>query len=172
MSCSRWAHLYKMHIWKAYRQGLSLLFRHSKMWFILYGWLIGLALVSVFPLYSLLKSQFTHSLAIRQSLGRFDYTFLTDFLNQYGEAFYVVIKQSYVILGIFFMLWIFAIAGVVYIITRSKSSFSIRSFFDGGLQFFWRFISSHFLFSHHSCLVLYTTLVWCGLVRHESIAPG
>ena len=120
----------------AYIQGWKKLLRCGKMWVLLYLLNLLFAMFSVVPFYGLLGDTVGHSLGINESLNAFDYIILSDFLNEYGEQFYVFFDTSIGFLVLFFIFSIFLMGGILTILKIGR--FDSGSFWQGCSRYFGR----------------------------------
>ena len=120
--------------------GIKALFSNWKMWLIVYGANVFFALFIAFPFNSFLKFSIGNSLAVNESLNRFDYTFISDFLNEYGIGFSQILKQSYFVLALFFLLSIFLMGGIVNTYLQKNATFNYKDFWVACHQNFWKLL--------------------------------
>ena len=115
------------------------LFRLIKVWFWVYLLNLVVAFAMAWPLKGLLGKTVGDSLAINDSLERFDYGFLSDFLREYGLGFSQLINQSWilVLVFVFFIAWL---SGAIVHAFLSNQSPSASAFWQNGTKYFWRML--------------------------------
>ena len=134
--------------------GIKLLFSNWKLWLLVYGANVFFALFIAFPFNSFFKSSIGNSLAVNESLKRFDYTFISDFLNEYGIGFSQILKQSYFVLALFLLLSIFLMGGIVNAYLQKNATFNYKDFWAACHQNFWKlFRLTVYYFLMHLVLV-------------------
>ena len=99
------------------------------------------------------------------SLSGFNYKFLADFLYKFDPSLSLIYDQSLWIIGLFFLLNIFLIGGIVYVFKNAPERLSFSDFWRGCSQYFWRFfrLSAYFL-------VAQAALLWVFVTIFQSIA--
>ncbi len=127
-----------MRFLDAYRMAWKLLWGHKKMWLLLYVCNVLFALVAVLPLQRFLNSELGHSLAIGQSLGDFDYTFLMDVLNEYGGSISLILNQAFVIVGLYWLFSVFLKGGILEKLVGYLKGENEVSFWSGCGKYFFR----------------------------------
>ncbi|MFT4666121.1 MAG: hypothetical protein ACI8YQ_004067 [Polaribacter sp.] len=146
-----------MKITEAYIAGWKALLQHKKMWLGLYGIQLFVAFFAAIPFSGFLGRTVGHSLDLTNSLGRFDYTFLNDFLLNYGSGFKALLNQSTGFILLYFILMAFLMGGILTILKSWKQTESLSSFFLGSGHFFWRILrlSVYFLFFQGILITLF-----------------
>ncbi|MFK7809871.1 MAG: hypothetical protein AB8F74_18840 [Saprospiraceae bacterium] len=149
-----------MKVIKAYILGWKTLLQLKKMWLGLYAIQAFTAMLAVIPVSRYLGKTVGHSLDLPNSLGRFDYTFFTDFLHEYGDGFTALVSQSFGYVFIYFLVMIFLMGGILTKIKSRQTKISGKNFFQGGGHFFWRLfrLSFYFLLLHAILFGLFTFL--------------
>jgi len=135
-----------MKITQAYISGWKALLQNKKMWLALYGVQVFLALLAALPFSGYLGSTVGQSLDLTNSLGRFDYTFINDFLLTYGGGFKAILNQSFGFILLYLLLMAFLMGGILTVIKSWKKTDSFADFFLGAGHFFWRILRMSFYF--------------------------
>jgi len=120
--------------------GITSLFSNWKLWVLVYGVNLFFALFIAFPFNSFFKTSIGDSLAGNESLNRFDYTFISDFLNKYGLGFDQILKQSFFVGALFLLLSIFLMGGIVERFLQKDTKFNFKNFWVACHQNFWRLL--------------------------------
>lgn len=135
-----------MNVFSAFKTGLKLLTQHWKMWGLVYLLNLLFGLIVALPFNALFKSGVAYSMSPAESLKRFDYSFIMDFLNQNGFAFSSLLNSSYFVLIPFFLLNVFLMGGITGSFVKHKEQFSFRHFWQEGGLYFWRMLRLTFYF--------------------------
>ncbi len=143
-----------MNITQAYIGGWKTLFKTSKMWWALYAFQFALALLAIWPFSGYLSKTVGQSLNLQKSLGFFDYTFINDFLIEYGEGFQSLLDQSLGFILLYFLISVFLTGGILVIIKNREETDSYAGFFLGAGHFFWRILRLTFYFLIPQTLLL------------------
>ncbi len=146
-----------MKITAAYISGWKALLQHKKMWLGLYGLQVFVAFFAAVPFSGFLGRTVGHSLDLTNSLGRFDYTFLNDFLLNYGSGFKALLNQSMGFIMLYFVLMVFLMGGILTILKSWRQTKSLSEFYLGAGHYFWRILrlSIYFLIFHGALLSLF-----------------
>lgn len=149
-----------MTVFSAYKKGLTTTIQNKKLWLVLYGLNIGIALLAALPFSNLIESKLGNSLTINELLNGFSYTVLMDFYYEYVESVWAVLDQSILLLIAFLFLYIFLSGGILKTFLNEDEAFSFQNFWGGCGQFFWRFfrLTFYFLIFHSILLGLFTLL--------------
>gem|GEM_PF-673075 len=149
-----------MKILKAYKFGWQFLLKHWRLLLILYLVNFVFALLAAFPLNNYLQSTVVHTLSVQESLEGFNYSIISDFLNEYGTGLAVVFNQSLVVMLFFFILNIFFTGGILNLIKYQPSGYDSSTFWRGCTKYFWRFfrLTSYFLITHIALFFLCYTI--------------
>ncbi len=130
----------------AYREGLSTIFRHRRMWAQLFFLNILFVGIIAHPMKSLLSDTIGHSLDVNRSLGRFDYPFLSDFLNLYGDRLNVILDHSFAIILLYFVFSVFLMGGILTTVVHNTEKYKFSEFWSGSARYFWRIFRLTFYF--------------------------
>ena len=90
-------------IWDHYRHGWTVLLANWRVILTVYGMNLFLAFVAMGPLSNVMKKAFGYSPLQEQFVSSFDYTFIMDFLHQYGTS----VGLSMTVMGSFVVLYFF-----------------------------------------------------------------
>ena len=96
-----------MNFISAYTSGLKTIFSKGKLWLVLYALNFLFAVFLAYPLSNLLETKLGHTLAADILWERFDFAIANDFMNEYGDAFGVIMNQSVVGIGLYLLFSIF-----------------------------------------------------------------
>lgn len=153
-----------MNIISIYRKAIGLLLKHWKMWLLIYGVNLSFGLLITLPFNAFFKNGLLYSMSPAESLKRFDYTFIMDFLNLYGFSFSSMLNSSYFILIPFFLLNVFLMAAMTAVYVNQNDQISSKTFFSGGVEYFWRFLrlSIYFLLIHLLVLFIFFKIFSLG----------
>lgn len=132
---------------KAYLKGWSDLLISKSLWLWLYLFNIVFALVITLPFNAHLKKNVGHSLSFIRSIGDFDFTFIGDFLNEYGQGFNLILNMSKWVLVLYLFFSIFLSGGILQHFKDRIQSFKIGLFTQSGGIFFWRLFGLAVVFS-------------------------
>jgi hypothetical protein len=153
-----------MNFFIAYIKGLWLAVKKIKMWLLLYIINFVFAILAAIPLSSLLQEKVGKSLAPERMLSDFDYTIYQDFMNEYGDAFSIIMGQSQLIFVFYFFLSIFLVGGILTILKNHTDKFSFQAFWSGCTVYFWRMLrlTFYFLIIHAVILGAFSILIYFG----------
>ncbi|MEM1319828.1 MAG: hypothetical protein AAGG75_06195 [Bacteroidota bacterium] len=143
---------------RAYFSGWWYSFRKIKMWAILFFFNFLIAFICTLPLLHLLDERLGNSLSLQKILPDFDYTVYNDIMHEYGEGISVIINQSWIQVGLFFLLWIFLTGGVLEVFKNREERFRFGDFCRSCAYYFWRIfrLTAYFLGVH---ILLFTMFV-------------
>ena len=153
---------------QAYYKGFLTLLRSKRIWFFQLFVNLALAYLLSFPLKKLLSRTIGNSLDLERSIGKFDYTVLNDFLQNYGVGIDSLKDQSLIALAFYFILLVFFNAGIAHVVQRYPGAYRFREFLTGGSAYFWKFLRLSIYF-----LILYFFLIFVGfkIVTIEGVSP-
>lgn len=153
-----------MNFFVAYFKGIWLAIRKIKMWILLYLINFIFAMIAAIPLSNLLQEKLGRSLATERLLPDFDYTVYKDFMNEYGDAFSIIMGQSRLIFIFYFFLSIFLVGGILKIFNHHKNRFNFQAFWGGCTFYFWRMLRLTIYFSiiHIIILSVFGVLIYYG----------
>ncbi len=139
---------------KAYGIGWREVFRKGKMWLLLYVLSFLFALLAALPFSGFLKETLGDSLAATQSLPGFNYTFVGDLLNTYGESISLILNQSIGVMILFVLLSIFLMGGILVILQFRNEAFDFSRFWMASGRYFWRLLRLTIYFTIFQLLLL------------------
>ena len=143
---------------RAYMVGLMAAVKQLKIVLLIYVSNLLLGVFCVLPVKSFLEGKIGQSLSLKESLPQFDFTFLIDVLNNFGDGMSVLLNQSVFVIGIYLLLFVFWTGGIVYGITSQKTDW--KSFWEGCYRFFFRLLrlTVFYLIIHGLLLFLFFQL--------------
>ncbi len=127
-----------MKIINAYIAGWKMILQHKKLWTMFFGFNFIFALVCAWPLNNFLENTVGNSLSVKGSLENFNYPFVGDFLEKYGDNLSFMLNQSLVVSLAFLVLNIFLIGGVLTVFKNKAVTSRLTNFFRGATTLFWR----------------------------------
>ena len=147
-------------IFQAYIRGLKKALGMPKMWLILISFNILFAFCIAFPFKSLISRTVGKSLSLNESLNQFDFPFIAEFSNHYGDLFSGYLNQSLILIIAYFVFSVFMLGGILEIIVNQNSTFKARNFWGGSGHYFWRMIRAFLYFGiiHLIFLILFGLL--------------
>ena len=145
---------------KAYIAGWKATLKTQRMWWLFYGIMFVMALISTLPVKGFLTSSIGNSLALEKSLPGFDYTFFGDLLNEYGFNIDMILNQSIVMVLLFYLVSVFLTGGLLAVFKERPIVFDGAVFWSGCSLYFWRVLrlSIYFIIIHLVLLGLFTML--------------
>ena len=140
----------------AYLQGWKLTWQHKRMWLLFYGFNLAAALIATIPISGYLNNTLRESLASSKLLDGFNYTLITDLLNQYGDGIAILMDQTLLLILVFLIITIFLTGGMLHLF-RQQVKFDYKVFWYGCQHYFWRLLrlTVYFLLIHLVLLVLF-----------------
>jgi len=163
-----------MNFIKAYTSGLKTIFGKGKLWLLLYALNFLFAIFLAYPLSGFLGNKLGDTLAADKLFENFDFSITNDFINQYGDAFGVIANQSVFGLGLYLLLSVFLVGGILNIFKEAEGSYGLSDFWKGGGKYFWRMLrlAIYFLAMQIGILILFfllfSTLTAGGLDRFHN----
>ena len=163
-----------MNFITAYTSGLKTVFSKGKLWLLLYALNFLFAIFLAYPLSGMLGAKLGHTLAAETLFDRFDFAFSNDFINEYGDAFGVVMNQSILGIGLYLLLSVFLVGGILNVLKTNEKIGSLSNFWSGGGKYFWRMLrlTIYFFLMQIAILVLFfmlfSTLTAGGLERFHN----
>ncbi len=129
-----------MNFITAYTSGLKTIFSKGKLWLLLYALNFLFAIFLAYPLSGFLGNKLGDTLAADKLLEGFDFAISNDFINQYGDAFGVIANQSVLGLGLYLLLSVFLVGGILNILKEDDFENGLADFWQGGGKYFWRML--------------------------------
>ena len=139
-----------MEIIQTLKNGITQFWQYKRILFILYGVILGAALLIALPIKTYLESHAGHSLMVEDLVKGFDYTFLNDFMTNYGSGLAPIFQQSILIIGLFLVIMIFLIGGILSVYKQQPNEWNSRLFWGESAAYFWRMfrLSIYFITIH------------------------
>lgn len=163
-----------MNFINAYTSGLKTIFSKGKLWLLLYALNFLFAIFLVYPLSGFLGTKLGHTLAADTLFKGFDFSIANDFVQEYGDAFGVIMNQSIFGIILYLLLSVFLVGGILNIFKANEKAYSLTSFWSGGGKYFWRMfrLAIYFLLIQIAVFVLFfmlfATLTAGGLERFHN----
>lgn len=120
----------------ALRRGLAAAWGHRRAVAILYLATLLLAALAALPFRAWLLRDAGHSLMLRDIVSGFNYTFLNDFILNYGAGLAPVLNQSVLLLGVYLLLMVFLTGGLVHGLWVQPTQYQSAAFWAGCGRFF------------------------------------
>ncbi len=129
-----------MTVIRAYIAGWKAVFRNGRMWLALYLFNFLLALLAALPFSGYLGKTAGQSLELMRNLNGFNYTFLNDYMREYGQGLSPILDASsgFIILYLFFSIAL--TGGVLAVFRQFSEPFGWGGFWQGCTRFFWRLL--------------------------------
>jgi len=149
-----------MNFITAYTTGLKNIFGKGKLWLLLYALNLIFAIFLAYPLSGFLGNKLGDTLAADKLFEGFDFLIANDFINQYSDAFGVIMNQSVFGLILYLLLSVFLVGGILNIFKQAKEEYSLTDFWSGSGKYFWRMLrlTIYFLLIQIGVLVLFFML--------------
>lgn len=141
-------------LWDIYKGSWTRLRGSKKIWIILFIVNFIAALFLALPFQSYLSRVAGYSAMLSEHIGSFDFTFLGDFMNQYGDGVWVLLNQAKYLVLLFLAISIFLNGGLIAHIVRKRPLEQFSFFHNCGL-YFWRLLRMALSF-----IVLYGCIVF------------
>lgn len=141
-------------ILKAIRSGGKQTWNYRRIITIVYAMTLIFAALVAYPFKGLLESKAGHSLMVKDLIKGFDYTFLNDFLQNYGEGFLPIIDQSVLVIGLHFICLVFLMGGIIKVLIIAPPKYDRSLFWGAAGQYFWRMLRLTIAFLIIHALVL------------------
>lgn len=139
-----------MKVIQAYVKGWLRVFNSKRIVGVMYLLNFVLALLSAIPIKGLLGSTVSNSLSLGRSKGGFDYTFLNEINQQYGDRISAILDQTLLFVLLFVVASVFMIGGVLHVFKKDQLNYRLGNFWRGGLKYFGRLfrLTCYFLLVH------------------------
>ena len=157
-------------IFTALRAGFATLLRYPRVVLVFWGASLLMALLGALPLRSLLLAGAGKSLMLQDLVDGFDYTFLNDFIQNYGSGFGPVIQQPVWMLVVQLPLLVFLTAGLTNLVYQQPVGHFSATFWQGAGRFFWRMLRLTLIFLVIHLLVL-GIFAWLYLKVTKGLSP-
>lgn len=145
--------------------------RYAKIALIFWLLSLVLALVASLPLRATLLAETGNSLILKDLLRGPNYTYLNDFLQNYGSALTPILNQSILIVVLQLLLIIFLTGGLVKTMVVQPARFDRHLFWGSSGTYFWRLLrlTIFFLVVHVLVLVFFG---WIYLRVTKGMSPA
>jgi len=155
---------------KAFKSGISKAWRYRRVVLVVYVTTLMLASLVALPFKGLLENKAGNSLIVSDLVKGFDYTFLNDFFQNYGEGFLPLWDQSILLVGFHFVFMIFLMGGIVKLVVVAPEKYDRLLFWGASGQYFWRLFRTtvYFLIIHGLILAFF---VYLFLVITKGMSP-
>lgn len=155
----------------AFRQGLRYAASYWKISLIYWLATLALALIVALPLRSTLLAETGSSMMLNDLIAGFNYTYLNDFLQNYGSALTPILNQSLLVLIAQFFLLIFFSGGLTKTVVTAPKHYDNRLFWGGSGHYFWRMLRLMLFFAvlHVIVLILFG---WLYLKVTKGMSPA
>ena len=146
-----------MSLFSTFRKGLNQFWQYRQMSLMLYLLTLVMAVFIAMPIKSYLESKAGHSLMVEDLIKGFDYTFLNDFMTNYGDGFAVIQQQSVLVIGLFLLLMVFLVGGVLSIYKEKPAKWNRAIFWGNSAAYFWKMLrlTLYFFFIHGFVLAIF-----------------
>lgn len=160
-----------MKIFNSYISGFKMSLRNIKMTFLIYFINLILALIVMFPLLSFLKEGFGSSMLPDALLKGFDFTSLVEFIRSVKGLGSSIAQARWMIL--FYLVLSMFMAGGILFTFNSKEGFSVKSFLNGCVHYFFRFLKLFFymlIFNLLVAVIVYLPMVLIVKSASDTVA--
>lgn len=123
-------------IWGAFRAGWAVAWGQRRVVVWMYAMTLGLAALAALPVHTWLMREAGHSLLLKDVVAGFNYTFLNDFLNNYGAVLAPVLNQSIALLVIYVLIMVFLMGGLLHNLWEYPSLYQSSLFWAGCGRYF------------------------------------
>jgi len=137
------------------------------MWIYLVVFNFVFALPVAIAFRSWISSASGFSLALTRSIGKFDFTFLTDLLRNY-PGFSLISGQALIFALGYLIFSAFLSGGILNCYVHHRESFSLKEFLYGSARYFWRILLMEFLFLVVQLIVLF---VFWRIIDAKGVNP-
>ncbi|MGK0389418.1 MAG: hypothetical protein ACI94Y_002158 [Maribacter sp.] len=147
-------------ILKSLKFGFSQLWQYKKIWFILYALTLLLAMFVAYPLHQYLDKKVGNSLIINDIVEGFNYTFYADFMNHYGDGISPILNQSFYLIILYLILFIFLTGGIVKTFIHRPHFYSPPIFWSNCATYFGKIfrLSIYFFIIHGIILTAFLVI--------------
>ncbi|MBN1352485.1 hypothetical protein JXJ21_24010 [candidate division KSB1 bacterium] len=165
-----------MLVFKSIKNGIQIVRQYWQVLAIFYILNFIFAAVLSVPMRSLLMNFFGNRLASKIIADGFNIAFFAEFISKSGESVGVIITLVTYFSVLYFFLNTFLIGGVLANYQQRDSRYSTTTFFQGCIDYFWRFFRLFLLFLLIALVLILLNLLLSGLlklvfgeVRNESV---
>jgi len=145
---------------QAYFAGWKQVFGNKRMWIFLYLLNLGIALLAAVPISGIFSKSLGQSLELARSLDGFDYAFISELLREYQTGFNIILQQSLGFTGLYLLIFIFLMGGILSIFRNRETPFNFSDFWKGCGKYFWRLLrlTIYFLIIQGILLGIFSTI--------------
>ena len=111
-----------------------------KLWILLFCFNLGFAIFIAVPIRNLLQDKVGFQITLDKSVERFDFTFMADFFNQYGDLVSGIVNHGILVIFLYLLFFVFLTGGILHTIIHQSGSFRGREFWGGAGQYFWKIL--------------------------------
>lgn len=156
---------------EAFREGIKYAGKYWKISLIYWASTLGLSLIVALPFRSTLLAETGNSMILHDLVAGFNYTYLNDFLQNYGSALSPIMNQSFLVLLAQLILLVFFAGGLTKTLVAKPSIYDGRLFWGGSGHYFWRMLrlTLFFVVLHAIVLVLFG---WLYLKVTKGMSPA
>ena len=146
-----------MNAISAYIAGWKAVFRNGRMWLVLYLSNFLLALLATLPFSGYLSKTIGQSLEPGRNLSGFNYTFINDFIREYGQGLSPILDASMGFILLYLLFSVALMGGILLVFRHFSEPFQWVLFRQGCFRFFWRLLrlTAYFLLLHVAVLGLF-----------------
>ncbi|MEL7221914.1 MAG: hypothetical protein AAGJ93_11385 [Bacteroidota bacterium] len=130
-----------------------------------------LAGLTALPWRALIYAEAGQSLILTDLVKGFNYTFLNDFLQNYGAALGPLLNLSLLALIPYLLAMVFLVAGLIALIVKAPATYERAVFWGGGGEYFSRILRLTLLFLLVHGLVLFL-FIWLYLTVIQGASPA
>jgi hypothetical protein len=147
-------------ILKSLKYGFRQLWQYKKIWFILYALTLLLATFVAYPLHQYLDKKVGNSLIINDIVEGFNYTFYADFMNHYGDGISPILNQSFYLIILYLLLFVFLTGGIVKTFIHHPHFYSPAIFWSNCAAYFAKIfrLSIYFFIIHGIVLTAFLVI--------------
>ena len=110
------------------------------LWIMLFLFNLGFAIFIAVPIRSLLREKAGFQNALNRSADRFDFTFISDFLNEYGDLVSGIANHGFLVIILYLFFFVFLTGGILDTIIHRNGKFSGHHFWGHSGHYFWRML--------------------------------
>ena len=146
-----------MNAISAYIAGWKAVFRNGRMWLALYLLNFLLALLAAIPFSGYLGKTIGQSLEPGRNLSGFNYTFINDFIREYGQGLSPILDASMGFILLYLLFSVALMGGILLVFRHFSEPFQWGLFRQGCFRFFWRLLrlTVYFMLLHVAVLGLF-----------------
>jgi len=154
-------------IGQALKDGFSDSRRYWRVLIPFYAVTLLLAGLTALPWRALIYAEAGQSLILADLVKGFNYTFVNDFLQNYGAALGPLLNLSLLALIPYFLAMVFLVTGLVALILKSPATYERAVFWGGGGEYFSRILRLTLLF-----LVIHSLVLFVFILLYLTVIQG